>query len=239
VGRGGLDLSAAIEWEVAADSEPVWGILGGTFDPVHYAHLAIAEQARDSLGLAGILFVPAGTPPHRANVPGASGEARLEMVELAIADNPAFRISRAEIDRPGPSYSVDTLGALIGAGPFRDDDHASPGGEAVLILSAEAAVELPTWHDPDRLLELCRVAVVPRLGYPDIDTAWVKERFPGREDRFLFLDGPLLGHSASEIRDRVRAGRSIRYLVPPAVERYIHDHALYASTDAPEETPRL
>jgi nicotinate-nucleotide adenylyltransferase len=197
-----------------------WGILGGIFDPIHYAHLAIAEQARDALDLAGIFFVPAGQPVHRA-APQASAEDRLRMVELAIADNPAFGASRLEIDRGAPGYMVDTLEALHGR-------ESAPA--LVLIASAETVALMPTtWSRMDLLLDLAEVAVVSRLGFGDITPEWLAQHFPGRSDRFTMLETSRLGHSSSDIRARVAAGRSIRYLVPPAVETYIGDHHLYAA----------
>jgi nicotinate-nucleotide adenylyltransferase len=198
-----------------------WGILGGTFDPIHYAHLAIAESAREELGLAGVLFVPAGLPPHKPDRIVSAPSHRAAMVELAIADNPAFRLSRMELDRSGPSYSVDTVRLLLEADP-----EGSPE-RYVFIVSAEALASLHTWREPRRLLELTELAVVPRLGVRSPGRAWVAEHFPGQEDRVLFLDGPELGHSASDIRRRASQGRSIRYLVPAAVEAYIKEHSLY------------
>ena len=163
-----------------------WGILGGIFDPVHYAHLAIAEQARDALDLAGVLFVPAGQPVHRA-APQASAEDRLRMIELAIADNPAFGASRLEIDRGAPGYMVDTLEALHG--------HESASA-LVLIVSTETVALMPTtWSRMDRILELAEVAVVSRLGFDDITTEWLAQHFPGRESRFSMLQTSRLGHS--------------------------------------------
>lgn len=200
-----------------------WGILGGTFDPIHDAHLAIAEQTRETLQLAGVLFIPAAVPPHKRDQQVTSAEHRAAMVALAIADNPAFQLSRVELDRPGPSYTVDTLERLRAT---------LPGGEdrlPAVIISVEALRDLEAWHEPDRLLQLCRLAVVPRHGYPPPDIAWLDRRFPGRRDRFILLDGPDLGHSASDIRARVAAGRTIRYLVPVAVEAYIAEHGLYSS----------
>jgi nicotinate-nucleotide adenylyltransferase len=194
-----------------------WGLLGGTFDPVHYGHLAIAEQTRETLGLAGVMFVPARTPPHKPSSIVWPAEHREAMVALAISDNPCFRLSRIELERPGPSYAVETAERL----------RQESSNEFVFILSMEVLSTLPTWRDPDRLLELCRIAVVPRPEYPSLGRDWVAQHFAGREDRILFLSGPRLGHSASDIRRRVEEGRSIRYLVPPLVERYILDHALY------------
>lgn len=200
------------------------GLLGGTFDPIHYAHLAIAERARDVLGLSCVQFVPAGLPPHKPGRLITPPEHRLAMVELAIADNPAFAVSRIELDRVGPSYAVDTLTALT-----EDARAAGRDDEFTFILSAEALRELPTWREPRRLLELCRMAVVPRGDLPAPGRPWMEEHFPGLVDRLVVLDGPHIRLSASEIRDLASRGRSIRYLVPPAVERYVEEHHLYES----------
>jgi len=196
--------------------------MGGTFDPIHVGHLAIAEEARESLGLERILFVPAGVPPHKPDGAEASVADRLVMVELAIAGNPAFALSRADVDRPGPSYTADTMAVLAA---MARDRGTTP--DLTLIMSAETLAGLPDWRDPARLLGLCRVAVVPREAYPAPDPAWLARNFPGLEDRFDLLDGPRLGISSTGIRQRVGARRSIRYLVPEAVERHIADHALY------------
>jgi nicotinate-nucleotide adenylyltransferase len=193
------------------------GVMGGTFDPIHLGHLAIAEEAREALGLDSILFVPAGRPPHKRAQDVSPAEDRVEMVRIAIEDNPAFELSRIEVDRDGPSYTVDTLEELA----------LETGAELTLILSAETFVQLPTWHEPARLFAAASMAVVPRDGYPVPDPSWLEEAFPGREDRVTYLDGPRLGLSSTSIRARVAAGRSIRYLVPPAVEAYIADHSLY------------
>lgn len=198
-----------------------WGMLGGIFDPIHYGHLAIAEQTLDELGLHGVLFIPAGKPVHRA-APRATAEDRLRMVELATAENPRFAVSAMEVDADRPSYSVETLERLTSDRP---DD------EFVVIMSAESAKALPSWRDPMRLLELAEIAVVPRLGYKQISREWIDEVFPGRQDRFTFVDTTHLGHSATDVRQRVAAGRSIRYLVPPTVEAYISEHDLYPSKE--------
>lgn len=198
-----------------------WGILGGIFDPIHYGHLAIAEQTRDELELAGVIFIPAGQPVHRT-APQASAADRLRMVELATADNPRFAVSAMEVEADRPSYSVETLEELATERP--DDDF-------VLIMSAESAKALPTWRDPVRLVELAQVAVVPRLGYDDISREWIDEVFPGRQGRFTFVDTTHLGHSATDVRERVATDRSIRYLVPPTVEAYIRERGLYTYTE--------
>jgi nicotinate-nucleotide adenylyltransferase len=198
------------------------GVMGGTFDPIHLGHLAVAEEARESLGLRCVLFVPAGAPPHKPATDVGAVEHRVAMVEAAIADNPAFLLSRIEVDRPGPSWTVDTLAMLA-----ERERAAGREPEITLILSAETFGGLPSWHEPRRLFELARVAVVPRAGHDAPDDAWLDRHFPGVASRVVRLGGPRLQLSSTAIRDRVAAGRSIRYLVPDAVARYIGDHGLY------------
>jgi nicotinate-nucleotide adenylyltransferase len=198
------------------------GIMGGTFDPIHVGHLAVAEEARESLGLERILFVVAGQPPHKDPAEVGPVDDRLAMVSLAIGGNAAFELSRLEIDRPGPSYSADTVAELD-----RLERAAGRTPDLTLILSAETFADLPSWHDPGRLLALARVAVVPREGYPAPDPGWIARTFSGQEDRVDFLEGPRLGLSSTALRARVATGRSIRYLVPDAVAGYIAEHRLY------------
>jgi nicotinate-nucleotide adenylyltransferase len=194
------------------------GIFGGTFDPIHHGHLAVAEEVREALGLEIIRFVPAAVSPFKPDRAVTDAGHRLAMVEAAIAGNPAFEASRVELDRPGPSYTVETLEAASAAG---DTD-------AWLIVSSEALAGLPRWRAPDRILDIARLAVVPRGGFEPIDETWVQAQFPGREDRFAFLPGPLLPISGSVVRRRAAAGRSVRYLVPEAVAAYIARNRLYA-----------
>ena len=196
------------------------GIFGGTFDPIHHGHLAIAEEAREALGLERVWFVPASLPPHKPGRPVTPAADRLAMLRAAVAGNPVFDVSEVELLRGGPSYTVDTLAELRAAGVV----------DPWFILSAEALAGFPAWREPDRILELCRLAVVPRAGTEPLDAAWVEAAFPGRGDRVRFLSGPLLPISGSVVRRRVAAGRSIRYLVPDPVARYIADHALYAES---------
>jgi nicotinate-nucleotide adenylyltransferase len=206
------------------------GVLGGTFDPIHVGHLAIAEEVREALGLERILFVPAAEPPHKPDRRISPADDRAAMVALAIAANPAFELSRVELDRPGPSYSVDTVEALL-AGRSGGPAPAS----LYLILSAEAAVELPSWHEPRRLLALCRLVVVPRAGI-GLPARWVEREFPDFPDRFVTIGGPDLAISGSIIRERLRVGRSVRYLLPDAVVAYIGDHGLYRDGGRAVET---
>lgn len=198
------------------------GMLGGTFDPIHAGHLGLARVALDQLGLDRILFVPAGQPPHKRGRRITGAEDRRAMVELAIADEPRFEVTRIEIDRPGPSYTADTAEALV-AGRESDDEPI----ELTVILSAESFADLPSWHDPARLLRLARIAVAPRPGHPAPTPEWLAQRLPGFADRVVVLEGPHLDMSASDIRARVAAGRSIEHLVPSPVAAYIEAHHLY------------
>lgn len=194
------------------------GVFGGTFDPIHIAHLAIAEAARDTLGLGRILFVPAAQPPHKPDRLITAVEHRLAMVEAAIVGNAAFKVSRIEIEREGPSYTVDTLAALR---------ESAPGPRLALIMSADSYAEFSTWREPDRILELADLIVAPRDGFAAADPDLVARQFPQSTAAIAFLDGPRIRLSASEIRERAAAGRSVRYLVPDAVAAYIGDHSLY------------
>jgi nicotinate-nucleotide adenylyltransferase len=198
------------------------GVMGGAFDPIHVGHLAVAEEAREVLGIEAVLFVPTGSPPHRPGAVGSPAD-RLAMAALAIAGNPGFRVSRLEVDRPGPSYTLETLIALAEA-----ERHAGREPDLVLILSAETLDDLPGWHEPRRILELARLAVAPRVGHATHDRAWLATHFPGLEDRVTFLQGPRLGVSSTAIRERLFAKRSIRYLVPTPVIEYIEEHGLYS-----------
>lgn len=198
------------------------GVMGGTFDPIHLGHLAVAEEAREVLGLSTILFVPAGLPPHKLGGASAPAEDRVTMVSLAIRGNPAFELSRVDVDRAGPSYTADTIALL------REERRAvGHDPDLTLIMSTETLAGLPSWREPRRLVGQCRVAVVPREGHDRPTRAWLTEHFPGLEDHFDLLAGPRLGISSTAIRERMVVGRSIRYLVPEAVERHIADHHLY------------
>ena len=193
------------------------GIFGGTFDPIHIAHLAVAEEAAETLGLERVLFMPAGIPPHKPDRAITDGEHRLAMVELAIAGNESFAADRRELDRPGRSYTVDTLEAL----------RRETASDLVLVISADSFLGLMSWREPRRILELARIAVAPRDGYPAAGPDFLAAHLPDLADRATFLDGPHIRLSASELRARAAAGRSLRYLVPDAVAAYIGDHALY------------
>ena len=208
------------------------GILGGTFDPVHLGHLAIAEAARTALDLDRVLFLPAGSPPHKPGSVDAPAADRVAMVELAIAGHPGFELSRVDVDRPGPSYTADSIERIAAA-----ERAAGREPDLVLIMSVETLAELPEWHEPARLLASCRIAVVPRPGHPPPDRTWIEAGFPGQAGRIVVLDGPRLAISSTDIRERIASGRIVGRLIPEAVARYIVDHDLYQRPDR-QEDPR-
>ena len=195
------------------------GILGGTFDPIHIGHLVVAEEVTDRLDLAEVLFVPASQPWLKADTRILAAEHRLKMVQLAIAGKPCFKLSALEVERPGPTYSVDTMEEL--------NKKIGVGDELLFIIGWDNLVELPRWHQPSRLISLCRLVAVPRPGFPVPDLASLEEAIPGISERVIMLDKPQIDISASLIRDRVRRGLSINHLVPEAVEKYIKEHKLY------------
>lgn len=178
------------------------GVFGGSFDPVHNGHLAIAQAALETIPLDRVIFVPARRSPLKGDAPAAGEDHRFAMLELATSDEPRFSVSRVELDRPPPSYTVDTLEALAGE------------GRLFLILGADAAHELHRWRDPERIRHLATIVIARRPG-ADHDPA------------AIVLDTPLMDVSARELRERAARGRSLRYLVPDAVWRYIQERRLY------------
>ncbi len=195
------------------------GILGGTFDPIHYGHLVIAEDCWYQLALDEVLFVPAGDPPHKRGRAISPSTDRLAMVALAIAGNPHFRLSRVEVDRPGVSYSVDTVARL------REELGADT--RLFFIMGRDMLRDLPTWHQPDRLAELCEIVAVNRPGYPSFDLTRLEAAIPRATERIRQLAVPQLSIAASDLRRRVAEGRPITYMTPDAVVRYIQEHRLY------------
>ena len=193
------------------------GVLGGTFDPPHYGHLALAETARVQLGLARVLFVPAGDPPHKPGYPLSPVVHRAAMVTAAIADNPAFVLSRVDLDRPGPHYTVDMLALLRGM---------FSGAEFYFLMGGDSLAEFLTWRDPAGIIRQAILAVMERPGWT-ADLKSLEREVPGIRERLVWLDAPRLDLSATDLRRRVREGLPVRYLVPPAVEAYIREHHLY------------
>jgi nicotinate-nucleotide adenylyltransferase len=193
------------------------GIMGGTFDPIHFGHLLAAEEARRCFGLARVIFVPNGVPPHKKQYQVTPAQWRYEMVVLATASNPAFETSRVELDRPGPSYAVDTVQA------FRMELGAEAG--IYFITGADAMLEILTWREPRRLAEMCEFVAAMRPGY---DLRRVEEALgPELRERVRWLELPGVDISSTELRRRAGAGESLRYLTAQAVARYIEAKGLY------------
>ena len=193
------------------------GIFGGTFDPVHMGHLVIAAECLHVLNLARVFFVPSGDPPHKPDQRLSAPQDRLAMLTLAIHERPNIMVDPIEFERPGPSFTVDTLRELR-----RRDDQA----EFVFIMGADSLRELHLWKDPAGIVEQAEIAVARRPGVA-IDLAGVEERVPGAAARVRIVDVPLIGVSSSDIRRRLRAGEPIAFQMPWRVEQYIRERGLY------------
>jgi nicotinate-nucleotide adenylyltransferase len=194
-----------------------FGVLGGTFDPPHVGHLILAEYAADALGLECVWFVPAGDPPHKVNEYKTPLHHRLKMLELAIQDNTLFGVSRVDIDRPGPHYSVDTLRIL---------GEAHPDAELYFVMGGDSLRDLPKWHRAAELIQRCKLAVMRRPG-DNVHPNMHDDVLPGLAERVVMIDAPLIDISSTMIETRVREGKRIRYLVPDDVLDYILANKLY------------
>ncbi len=205
------------------------GIFGGTFDPVHNGHLLLAEQCREQCRLDQVWFIPAGVPPHKLQRTLAPGKARAEMLELAVAGHDSLRVDRRELDRSDPCYTVETLAGLNSEDPTR---------ELFFLMGADSLAEFSTWREPRRIVELAQLAVVNRGGAAVADAgplrALLGETLTSRI-HFVTMTG--VDVSSSDIRRRIREGKSIRYMVPRAVECYIETHGLYAQNDSWRSRP--
>ncbi|MBX3444044.1 MAG: nicotinate-nucleotide adenylyltransferase [Planctomyces sp.] len=199
------------------------GIYGGTFDPVHVGHLLLAEQCREACRLDEVWFVPTGSPPHKQGVEIASGKARREMLELAIAGLPQFRVSTLELDRPGPHYTVETLSNLR---------RSRPDDELFLLMGGDSVAEFSTWREPERINELATIVAVNR-GRGGLDLEPLRRALGTDATRGVRLvTMPGIAISASDLRRRVGEGRSIRFQTPRSVEQYILQHGLYRDAGA-------
>jgi nicotinate-nucleotide adenylyltransferase len=184
------------------------GLFGGSFDPVHHGHLIVAQVAREQLGLQVVRFVPAREQPFKLGRHRTSAGHRAAMLSLAIAGDVGFALESSELGRPGPSYTVDTL---------REIRSREPGLRPVLLLGADAAAELPTWHEADDIPKLARVVVFARPGAAVPDLPWISAT----------VGVPTIDISATHVRERARQGLSLRYWVPDRVAEYISEHRLY------------
>ena len=198
------------------------GFLGGTFDPVHTAHLVLAEAAYEQLDLDGVWFLPAGEPWMKRDDALTAKEHRRAMVELAIAADERFHLSTVELDRPGTTYTVDTLEELR-AGEAADD-------ELWFIVGADTLGSMHRWKDPERLLRLARLAVGTRPGHEGLDLVELEAIAPSARERVTTLRMPLMDVSGTEVRRRAAAGEPLSELVPEAVAAYIARHDLYGGT---------
>jgi nicotinate-nucleotide adenylyltransferase len=192
-------------------------VLGGTFDPVHLGHLVMAAEACAALRLDELLLVPAGEPPHKPAVPITPAAHRVAMLELAAAHEPLWRVSLVDVERPGPHYTVDMLGAVAAL---------RPGAQLFAVIGGDSLRDLLSWRDPAGVVAAAALAVASRPdAVPDLEA--LERRVPGIAERTVFLDSPAIGISATDIRRRVAESRPIRHQVPAAVEAYIRRHGIY------------
>src|SRR6185295_17160585 len=200
------------------------GVFGGTFDPVHYGHLLLAECCRETCRLDQVWFMPAATPPHKLERSLSPGAMRAEMLELAVSGHASFVVSRLELDYGGVSYTVDTLDRL------KQED---PARELFFLMGADSLADFPTWKEPARICELATLVVVRRGGAPPLDFQVLQPLAAGARIGEMIrhqVEMPLVGLSSSEMRTRISQGLSIRYRTPRAVEKYIETHGLYRTT---------
>jgi nicotinate-nucleotide adenylyltransferase len=195
------------------------GVIGGTFDPIHSAHLVIAEEARLMLKFVKVLFVPAGNPWLKTGRNITPAVYRVEMVKLAIASNPHFELSTIEVDRPGPSLSVDTVAIL--------QRQLGTAASLFFLVGWDSIIGLPQWKEPARLVRLCKLVAVTRPGFNRPDLTALESSVPGVTRSVVWLDIPPIDISSSDIREKVAKGLSIHGMVPDEVESYIKENKLY------------
>ncbi|TGE39804.1 nicotinate-nucleotide adenylyltransferase [Desulfosporosinus fructosivorans] len=195
------------------------GIMGGTFDPIHFGHLVAAEMARSMFNLSKVLFIPSGTPPHKDRSDITDAGFRFEMIERAIQDNPAFGISALELERKGLSYTVDTLRALRGIYP----EH-----ELYFITGSDVLREIFSWREVEEILKMTEFIGAARPGFDASDfLLQIQHKHPETQGRIHYLEVPALAISSTDIRSRVKQGYPIRYLLPEPVRLFIQQHGLY------------
>lgn len=200
------------------------GLIGGTYDPIHYGHLVAAEWAKDAFSLEQVVFVPAGDPPHKSQDEVSPASHRYIMTLLGTLNNPGFSVSRIELDRAGKSFTYDTLKTI--------SNEMDPNDELFFIMGADSLAELPTWHRPDDLIGLAQLIVATRPHWDfDAIVADLGPFYERHAERIHRLDIPELGISSQMIRKRAKSGQSIRHLTPDLVIRYINEQGLYVDVD--------
>ena len=195
------------------------GIFGGTFDPIHLGHLAVARSIQCSLGLDNVIFVPAGQPWLKADTPVSRVKDRVQMLRLALARRRASELSTIEADRPGPSYTVDTMETL--------QRQLGSSADLFFLLGSDALMDIAKWKEPQRLMKLCQLVSFARPGFGLPAMEALEAAVPGISMRVVFAEVPQVNIRATDIRRRIAEGRCIQRLVPRAVERYILEHGLY------------
>ena len=208
------------------------GLVGGTFDPVHLGHLAMAEEARVQLGLDRVMFLPAGQPWMKEGQPLSSAKDRVQMLRLAIASNPHFQLCMEEVNRPGPTYTVDSLTKLM--------EELRPETRIFFIVGQDAMQDFHRWKEPQKIMELCTLVVVERPGHGDEDASETAGGMPSSGDNVQVMSMPPIGISSTEVRRRAAAGVSVRYYVPDAVAEYIEERELYRDeAQGPQGSPAV
>ena len=195
------------------------GVFGGTFDPIHLGHLAVARSIQSSLGLDNVVFVPAGQPWLKADTPVSRVKDRVQMLRLALARRRALELSTIEADRPGPSYTVDTMETL--------QRQLGSDADFFFLLGSDALMDIAKWKEPQRLIQLCQLVAFARPGFGLPTMEALEVAVPGISMRVVFAEVPQVNIRATDIRRRIAEGRSIQRLVPRVVERYILEHGLY------------
>ena len=210
------------QWSTPEQEKKKIGILGGTFDPVHLGHIMIAEEVRQSLDLSEVLIIPAGQPQTKRPESVTQARQRLEMLKLAVEGKPELKISNIEIERKGPTFTVDTLVEL---------KNQYKGYELYFILGWDSLEQLPTWHEPSRIINLCYLVAVPRPGVKKPSLKVLEGVLPGITEKVIFMDKPRIDISATEIREKAARGESISHLVQETVEMYIKKNKLYSTNE--------
>ncbi|MBE7534396.1 MAG: nicotinate (nicotinamide) nucleotide adenylyltransferase [Anaerolineales bacterium] len=194
------------------------GLFGGTFDPPHLGHLILASEAQSQLELDRLLWILTPEPPHKLDQLITPTKHRLAMVQLAIADNPAFELSRVEVDRPGPHYTLNTIRLIA---------EQNPGAEIILIIGGDSLRDLPTWREPREIVAACHEIGVMKRPHENAVLDELEHDLPGIRAKIRYVDTPLLEIASRELRNRIAEGRSVRYYLPTSVREYIEQKRLY------------